>query len=43
MRITLQKAFFSDVKRMFAESGEFQVETFRYATGVECRERGISG
>lgn len=36
MKITLQNAFFSDVKRTFAESGEFQVETFRYATGVEA-------
>lgn len=36
MKIILQNAFFSDVKRTFAESGEFQVETFRYTTGVEA-------
>lgn len=36
MKINLRSDFFSDVKRLFAESGEFKAETFRYSTGVEA-------
>jgi len=36
MKIFLEKEFFADAKRLFAEDGEFKAETFRYSTGVEA-------
>ena len=38
MKINLQKNFFTETKKTFAEHGAFKIDAFRYASGVEAFE-----
>lgn len=38
MKINLQKNFFTETKKTFAEFGAFKIDAFRYSSGVEALE-----